>query len=150
MGEKSARREVYLRALAHQHRSKSHRCLWLPLGSLRVALCSRCAGLYPTLAAAFALQLVLRFPLRISWIDWALVLGLSAPALLDWGASRLGRAGHNLVRALTGVLLGVALGRSGYIYVHDPYSELIWIQLGLLAAGAVAFELVRRLDFSDY
>lgn len=150
MGEPSARRELFARVLAHQHRSESHRCLWLPLGSLRLALCSRCTGLYPTLLLGLALQLALHLSTRITWIDWSLVLGLSVPALLDWGASRLGRKGSNFIRVLTGILLGLALARSGYVYLHDPYSELMWIQLGLLAVGAVAFELVRRLDFSNY
>jgi uncharacterized membrane protein len=145
-----ATRDVYLRALAHQHPSEAHRCLWLPLGRLRLALCSRCTGLYPTLFAGLALQLVLRLSPRLSLLDWILSLTLSMPALIDWGASRLRRAGSNAVRALTGVLLGVALARSGYIYLHDPFSELLWIQLALLAFGALAFEFVRWLDFSNY
>ncbi|PID39701.1 MAG: hypothetical protein CSB49_00830 [Proteobacteria bacterium] len=150
VAEGRGRRELYLRVLAHQHRDQCHRCLWLPLGPLRIALCSRCAGLYPTLVAGLAFQLTLGLLARPSWIDWPLVLLLSVPALLDWGASRLGRKGSNLVRVATGVLLGIALARSSYVYIHDPYSELLWIQIGLLAMGVFAFELVHWLDFSNY
>lgn len=142
-------RRVYWRLLAHQHPSHAERCVWLPLGHLRLALCSRCLGLYPVLFAAFFLQFL--FGVERSWgiIDWFVVLVLAAPALLDWGASRLRWAGRNDLRIVTGALLGLALGRSLYIYVADPLSELVWIQLGLLAVGALAFEVVRALDLGQ-
>ena len=57
--------------------------------------------------------------------------------------------GRNDLRIVSGALLGLALGRSLYIYVVDPLSELVWIQLALLAVGALTFELVRHLDLGD-
>ena len=144
------RRPIFLRVLAHQHRDHHERCLWLPLGPYRLALCSRCTGLYPTLALALGLQLSLGAPRQVSLLDWLGGLFLAAPALLDWGASRLRWPGHNALRFVTGVLLGIALGRGFYLYFFDPLGPLLWIQLGLLGIGALAFEVVRQLDFSEY
>lgn len=142
-------RRVYWRVLAHQHPTHADRCVWLPLGRLRLALCSRCLGLYPVLFIAFFVQLVLGCGRDWGIIDWLIVLVLAAPALLDWGASRLRWPGRNDLRIGSGALLGLALGRSLYLYVVDPLSELVWIQLALLAAGALTFELVRRLELGD-
>lgn len=142
-------RRVYWRVLAHQHPSHADRCVWLPLGRLRLALCSRCLGLYPVLFTSFFLQVMLGSGRNWGIIDWLIALVLAAPALLDWGASRLRWAGRNDLRIGSGALLGLALGRSLYLYVVDPLSELVWIQLALLAAGALTFELVRHLDLRD-
>jgi hypothetical protein len=66
------------------------------------------------------------------------------PALVDWGLGRLGRRGRNDIRVLTGVLLGLALGRTLAIYVRDPGYAVFWIQAVLLVTGAAAFELAAR------
>jgi len=85
----------------------------------------------------------------ITGLDWAIALLLSAPALLDWGTSRLGRAGSNLGRVATGSLLGIALGHAIALYVRDPLSEVFWVQGLALCIGVFSFEIVRLLDLSS-
>ncbi len=144
------RRPIYSILLAHHPRAHAHRCLWVPFGPYKIALCSRCLGLYPTLAAILALQIFFRVSQTAGVVDWVVVLLLSVPALFDWGAGHLGWRGKNGLRFATGALLGVALGRSAYLYLVDSLNELFWVQLALLAGGALAFEIVRRFDLSDY
>lgn len=79
---------------------------------------------------------------------WLIVAGIF-PALLDWGRSWLDRTrGNNVIRVITGVLLGLSLGRSSWVYLHDPKYEILWIQVGLLAIGAITFELLRLFRLS--
>jgi len=141
----SERRLVHWLPLAHHRPDAADRCVHLPVGHLRVALCARCLGLYPTLALALVAQGAARLG-RVGAADWWLCLVGLAPALFDWGLSILGRArGTNAIRLLTGVVLGVSLARGFWLYFRDPWCEIFWVQLGLLAVGAGAFALVRWL-----
>ena len=80
------------------------------LGGVRV--CARCLGTYPVLLACMSALFALRAPLQWKW-DVPVVLGLTLPALVDWSLGRFRPAsGSNPVRTGTGVLLGLALGRS--------------------------------------
>ena len=47
---------VHLWLLAHHRPQDLDRCLLLPWRGRRIALCARCLGLYPTVAATLALQ----------------------------------------------------------------------------------------------
>jgi uncharacterized membrane protein len=141
----SERRLVHWLPLAHHRPEAADRCVHLPFGPLRVALCARCLGLYPTLGVALAAQAALRLG-RAGNADWWLCLVGLAPALFDWGLSMLGRArGSNAMRLLTGVVLGVSLARGFWLYFRDQRCEIFWVQMGLLAAGAAAFAFVRWL-----
>jgi uncharacterized membrane protein len=136
-------------ALAHHRPADVDRCLLLRWGGRRVALCARCAGLYPVLGVALALQLAIGTGPLGGW-DWAVALGGVVPMVVDWGAGRL-RAyrGSNLLRALTGAVGGIALGRSIYLHLKDPSYEVLWVQLALLAFALLAVELVRGLGLDD-
>jgi uncharacterized membrane protein len=139
------RRVVHWLPLAHHRPEAAERCVHLPLGPVRIALCARCIGLYPALAVVLVAQGAARLG-RAGAVDWWLCLSGLPPALLDWGLSVLGRArGTNAMRALTGVVLGVSLGRGFWLYFRDPRCEIFWVQLGLLAAGVLAFALIRQL-----
>ena len=139
------RRALHLMALAHHRPEHARRCVHLPLGGRRLTLCARCLGLYPVLLAALAIQWYVGLG-PLGTVDLVVALALAAPALLDWGAGWLDpRSGSNARRLTTGALLGLALGRSLWLNARDPRSEVLWIQLFLLAAGAGAFFLVRRL-----
>jgi uncharacterized membrane protein len=140
-----SRRDLHLLLLAHHRREEADRCVQLPLGPLRIALCARCLGLYPTLVAALLVQAALAPP-PLGAAEWLLCLPGLFPALLDWGLGWLGRRrGSNAMRVATGIALGISLGRGAWLYLHDARSEVFWVQLGLLALGALAFELTRRL-----
>jgi len=138
-------RDLHFMILAHHRLEDRDRCLHLPLGRRRLALCARCVGFYPTLLAAVFAQALLEPPIAPT-ADWWFCLSGIFPALLDWGLSWLGRRrGSNAMRVATGILLGISLGRGFWLYLHDLGSEVFWVQIGLLAVGAVSFELVRRL-----
>lgn len=135
--------------LAHHRQDQAHRCVHLPLGQRRLALCARCLGLYPTMAAALALQAALGLG-ALGEVDWWVVLGLTAPGLLDWGAGVVEPAsGNNLRRMITGILLGAALGRSLWLHAADPRHEVFWVQVLLVIFTIFAVLLVKRIRPDD-
>ena len=105
------------------------------LGGLRI--CARCLGTYPVLLGCMVGLFAIRAPLQWKW-DVPAVLGLTLPALVDWALGRFRPAsGSNPVRILTGVLLGLALGRSLYIHVQRPLPTVLLAQAALVTAVAV-------------
>ena len=131
--------------LVHAQDASVARCLHLPFGRWRIALCARCAALYPTLLLVLALQVLLRA--RVGphpTTDALLALGAAFPALLDWSRARLGAVSPRATRLWSGALLGLALGRSIFLHWRDPPGELLAIQLALLAAGAASVRLLER------
>ncbi|MFL5320924.1 MAG: DUF2085 domain-containing protein [Myxococcaceae bacterium] len=118
--------------LAHHHPEEYARTV--VIGPLRV--CARCLGTYPTLFLAIALQLGLKAPL--SWtLDLPLGVALLLPALIDWTYGRFRPlSGSNSIRLLSGILLGLALGRSLYIHLQRPFPTVLVAQL--LVSCAVA------------
>ena len=130
------------------HREPEYHRTWV-LGGVRV--CARCLGTYPALAAVLGLLFVLRAPLAWRW-DVPVVLALTLPALLDWCVGRLRpEGGSNAVRALTGLLLGAALGRSLYVHLQQPLPPVLLAQAALVTALAgpvivVALGRARAVD----
>lgn len=143
------RETVYRRFLAHQNREHLDRCLMLPWGGRQLALCARCSAVYPALLLTLGLLLWLPLP-SLGWIDTLWVLMASAPAIVDWGLSRLGAPGSNRSRVLTGAALGVALGRSFSLYLVESRSEVFWIHAVVALISVVSFEIVRALDLGDF
>ncbi len=119
--------------LSHHHPDEYNRTY--VLGGARV--CARCLGTYPVLLACLVGLFAVRAPLDWRW-DVPAVLGLTVPALGDWAVGRFRPAsGSNAVRTLTGVLLGLALGRSLYVHVQRPLPEVLLAQAALVTAVAV-------------
>jgi len=119
--------------LSHHHPDEYNRTY--VLGGVRV--CARCLGTYPVLLAALVGLFAVRAPLDWRW-DVPAVLALTVPALGDWAVGRFRPAsGSNAVRSLTGVLLGLALGRSLYVHVQRPLPEVLLAQAALVTAVAV-------------
>ncbi|QRO01195.1 DUF2085 domain-containing protein [Archangium violaceum] len=119
--------------LSHHHAEEYNRTYLL--GGVRV--CARCLGTYPVLLAVMVGLFKARAPLAWHW-DVPVVLGLTLPALVDWAVGRFRPAsGSNAVRTLTGVLLGVALGRSLFIHVQRPLPAALLWQAGLVAVVAL-------------
>ncbi|MBS1153530.1 MAG: hypothetical protein H6Q89_5228 [Myxococcaceae bacterium] len=116
------------------------------LGGIHV--CARCLGTYPILFAAIAAQFAWRAPLEHP-LDVPIALGLLAPALLDWAYGRFRpHAFSNPWRTLTGVLLGLALGRTLFIHLQRPLPLPLLLQLGLVTGVAtpVILTTYRRLS----
>ena len=119
--------------LSHHHPEEYNRTYLL--GGVRV--CARCLGTYPVMLAVMVLLLRLRAPLTWRW-DVPGVLGLTGPALVDWAWGRFHpSAGSNAVRTFTGVLLGMALGRSLSIHLRSPLPPVLVWQAALVAAVAL-------------
>jgi hypothetical protein len=130
--------------IAHHHADQLERCYLMWCGARPIWLCARCLGLYPALLLTLGLQLVRPLPPGAWDVPW-LALG-SLPALMDWGLARLGRSpGSNLRRTLTGLLLGLALGRVAGIHGLRPFHPLAVAYLAVLGACVVGVELVARL-----
>lgn len=105
------------------------------IGRLRV--CARCLGTYPVLFAALALQMATNAPQTWRY-DGLVAVGLLLPALVDWAIGRFRpEAGSNARRLLTGVLLGVALGRTLHVHLQSPFPGWLQVQAALVTAVAV-------------
>jgi uncharacterized membrane protein len=125
--------------LSHHRTEERHRTYRLG----QVQVCARCLGTYPTLLLAIAAQLWAGASL--SWrFDGAWALGLLMPATFDWVWGRfVPRAGSNALRTATGVLLGLALGRTLYVHLHRPLPFWLVAQ-GVVVTGAVLFVILAR------
>ncbi|MGA9522689.1 MAG: DUF2085 domain-containing protein [Myxococcaceae bacterium] len=128
--------------LSHHHPEEYGRTL--RIGGVRV--CARCLGTYPALFTVLALQFALSMPLM--WPgDEALAVVLLLPALLDWAHGRFRpSSGSNAWRFATGVLLGIALGRTLFVHLQRPFPRALLVQAGLVTAVAlpVIFATWRR------
>ncbi len=132
--------------LSHHHPEEYNRTY--VLGGLRV--CARCLGTYPVLLAVMVGLMALRAPLAWHW-DVPVVLGLTLPALVDWAVGRFRPAsGSNAVRTLTGVLLGMALGRSLSVHVQRPLPPvLLWQGALVLLVALPVLALTWRRSQAD-
>lgn len=116
--------------LSHHPPEEYDRCY--RLGGLHV--CARCLGVYPTLFVALVIGFAVRAPTEHP-LDLPVVLGLTAPATLDWAFGRFRpHALSNAWRTATGVLLGLALGRSLFIHLQRPFPAVLLAQLALVTA----------------
>jgi hypothetical protein len=130
--------------LSHHHADELDRT-W-KIGGVHV--CARCLGTYPILFAAIAAQLALRSPLEHP-LDIPIALGFLLPALLDWAWGRFRpHAFSNTWRTLTGVLLGLALGRTLFIHLQRPLPLPLLLQMGLVTGVATPVILTTYRRFS--
>lgn len=96
--------------------------------------------------AAITGQFALKAPLT-SPLDVPLGVLLIVPATLDWawGRVRNPHAGSNLWRSITGVLLGLGLGRSLFIHLQHPFPSVLLAQAGLVTLGGLPVILIAYL-----
>jgi uncharacterized membrane protein len=117
--------------LSHHLQGEFHRCY--RFGA--VLVCARCLGTYPVLATVLAAQFIWKWPLDSQW-DLPAGVALAVPAILDWAWGRFRpHAFGNSWRTITGLLLGLGLGRTLYVHVHEPFPPALVAQLAL--AGTV-------------
>ena len=134
--------------LAHHRQGELDRCVMVPWGRRKLAVCARCLALYPTLFAAIAVQIAVGVAV-IRWDGLLVTVGV-LPMLVDWAVARLRWArGTHALRLGTGALGGLALGRAFYIYFRDPWSEVFWVTIVGLVIVALAVEIVRALRLHE-
>lgn len=126
--------------LSHHTDSEIYRCYALRLGKRTVHLCSRCVGVYAGILLG-ALLHALRLLPRSAYLPAVAVLPLFA--LLDWSASAFtGWKGHNPLRTLTGLLLGMAYALGITLFLTSfPNLAVAWLGLFYGAVAEVLLSL---------
>ena len=101
-----------------------------------IHVCARCLGTYPMLFAVLLAQL--RHRTASAWQhDIAFACLLTLPALVDWAVGqRWPRWGPKGLRTLSGMGLGVALGRTLYVHLIHPLPQALLAQAALVTAVA--------------
>ena len=124
--------------LAHHLPAEFHRCYSPVVSGRRVHVCARCLGIYPGIVAG-----VLSYFTGPWSVDpLVLVAVLPAPALLDWALTTFrDRRGYNVVRTVTGALLGYGYGLGIALLAFD--AALAVLAVGV-AYAAVAGALLSR------
>lgn len=118
--------------LSHHHTDELDRTVKIA----GVHLCARCLGTYPVMFIALMAQFKLHAPLSHE-LDVPLTTALFLPALADWAYGRFRpHAFNNGWRLLTGVALGLSLGRSLFIHLQKPFPLVLLIQMALVTAVA--------------
>ncbi len=129
--------------LTHHSPDAFNRCV--SLGPLRV--CARCLGTYPT-ALIFLVWQWLRKDWQVHSTDVPWVALLALPALLDWAFGQFfAQRGNNAWRLLTGVGLGLAIGRAMFLHLREPWGrplQVLLIESLLVAVPVLIFRLRRQ------
>ena len=126
--------------LSHHRPARRYRCYRLRPFGYRIDLCARCSGVYPGILLGI-LGYLSAFRVAASL---TLVVVLPLPALLDWLLTSLGDyRGSNVVRTITGALLGYGYGLGlAYLFLADDRRVLaVGIVYAVLAGAGV---LVRQ------
>lgn len=128
--------------LSHHGESEFYRCYALNLGTRTVHLCSRCVGIYAGIALGLLLHAQAPPPLNAS-LPAVAVLPLFA--LLDWSLSAFaGWKGHNLLRTLSGLLLGIAYALGlALLFLTFPNYGVMGVGIFYSAAAGVLLYLRR-------
>ncbi len=131
--------------LSHHEEGELYRCYALRLGKRTVHLCSRCVGIYTGIALGLFLHAQALFPSR-AYLPAVAVLPLFG--LVDWSLSAFtGWKGYNLLRTLTGLLLGTAYVL-GLVLFFTSFPNLLvaWIGVFYGAVAGVLLSLKKAKD----
>lgn len=133
-------RETRTFLLAHHLPSEFYRCYSPVLFGRRVHVCARCLGLYPGILGG-----VLAYLFGPGGgTNVVLVAFLPLPALVDWTVTTFSeRRGTNIVRTLTGALLGCGYGLGLSIVVLEFNVQILAI--GMVYAILAALLLYHSL-----
>lgn len=131
--------------LSHHEESELYRCYALRLGKRTVHLCSRCVGIYAGIALGILLHAQALLP-SSAYLPAVAVLPLFG--LVDWSVSALrGWRGHNVLRTLSGLLLGIAYALGLVLFFTSfPNLAVAWIGVFYGAVAGVLLSLKKAKD----
>ena len=131
--------------LSHHEEGELYRCYALRLGKRTVHLCSRCVGIYAGIALGLGFHSWGVLP-RSAYLPAVAVLPLFG--LVDWSVSAFtGWKGYNLLRTLTGLLLGIAYTLGLVLFFTSfPNLAVAWIGVFYGASAGVLLSLKKAKD----
>ncbi|SDQ41453.1 DUF2085 domain-containing protein [Natronobacterium texcoconense] len=125
--------------LSHHLPSEWYRCYSPHVFGRQVHICARCLGVYPGIAVGLATYFV-AFPSTASVVLTAV---LPLPALVDWTLTTFtDRRGYNVVRTVTGGLLGFAygIGLLAVLLEFDLRIIVVGIAYAIIASVLIYFD----------
>lgn len=132
--------------ISHHEPPFMHRCWHFTVRGHTLHICARCSALLVGIITAFNIQLLLLY-IPVTPLTFFGAFLLSLPAVFDWSTQTLDmRESRNPVRALTGFLLGYAVG-----YVLSSFDLFYYLLVVILysgytlAFGAIAPRLIYRM-----
>jgi uncharacterized membrane protein len=121
--------------LSHHKQSNWDHCYILPIFSWDIRICARCSGIYPGIIVGLATYNFV----SVGFSSLILLSVLPLPALLDWSlTSFTKRGGNNIIRTITGALLGYgyAVGLVELVIKYDLRVLLLGV-IYAIAAGVL-------------
>ena len=133
--------------ISHHEPPYMHRCWRLTLRGHTLYVCARCSALLLGILVAILSQFLIVY-IEVTPLTFLLAFLVSLPAAIDWSTQTLGlRESRNLLRALTGFLLGLAVG-----FVLSSLNIIYYLLVVILYSGytlgfgAIAPRLQRRIQ----
>ncbi len=119
--------------LSHHTEEELYRCYALKLRTKEIHLCSRCLGIYAGIICGFLLH-TFTLVSPVHYLPFIMIFPLFA--LLDWSLSAFaGWRGHNLLRTLSGLALGIAYALGITLLISGDFRVLrVGIAYTLIAA----------------
>ncbi len=107
--DKEDLRMIFFLLLSHHMPQRLHRTIRVGFRGKNIYLCSRCTGIYPAILSVFVASFFgFNFP---AWSILPLLALLPLPSAVDWVTqSCKKRESKNIIRVVTGFLLGISEG----------------------------------------
>jgi uncharacterized membrane protein len=116
--------------ISHHEPPYMNRCWHITYREHTLHICARCSALLIGIISALFIHLFI-FPILVNPITFFGAFLLSLPAVIDWSTQTLGiRESENPMRALTGFLLGYAVG-----FVLASYNIVYYLLVVILYSG---------------
>lgn len=112
--------------LSHHLPKEYNRCIILKFHNKKIRICSRCSGWY----ISFLLFWVLFFSGLNFFLNYKIIILylFPIPAIIDWSLHRFKiYQGINLLRIITGFLIGLTFALLWYSFIINPLDVNFWI-----------------------
>jgi uncharacterized membrane protein len=147
--QEQSRKRRFLNAvhliISHHEPPFMNRCWHFTVRGHTLHVCARCSALLIGIIAAFTFQFYILY-VAVTPLTFSLAFLISLPAAIDWSTQTLVfRESRNSIRALTGFLLGYAVGFSLSSLNLIYYLLVVLLYCGFtLGLGALAPFIIRR------